>query len=160
YKPGVKEQGNGLFCEEHSCRLSDDGYIYLFNNNACKGDSAIPTVIMMEEPKTDTGSLKKVWEYTCNVAGVSINPHMAKMKENQRLALQRNKNMPMSAVFKMHPTSGGHVLELPDQSVFICMNTEFCKLLIVSRDKKILWSAIPEKYDDAEKEWVITAQQY
>ncbi len=160
YKPGSKEQGNGLFCDEHSCRLSSEGYIYLYNNNACTGEQAIPTVEMLQEPQSDTGTLKKVWEYVCNTAGVNANPNNKVMEQNQKMAVQRNRDLHLQNAFKMHPTSGGHVLEMPDHSMFICMNTEYCKLFIVDRDKKIQWSAVPEKYNQNTKEWRISAQQY
>ncbi len=126
YKPNAPVTGNKLFCEQHSCRISDKGSLYLFNNNTCNRSQAIPTILVMEEPKTGTGKLKKIWEYDCKGSG-----------EN---------------VFPIYNT-GGNVFELPDHSFFVCMGKQYGSTFIVSQDKKILWSGIAEKRNPETGGW-------
>ncbi len=131
YKHGMPEKGNGLFCRQHCSALSQQGYLYLFNNNNCNPEST-PTLLMMQQPGTKGGTLKKVWEYDCPIEGVS--------SKKQRLY--------------QFPT-GGNMLELPDKSIFACMGGTYSKVMILNRDKKVLWSALPEKWNEAEKKWKI-----
>ncbi len=132
YKPGEKEWINELFCKQHSCRLSEKGYLYLFNNNEC-GLSAIPTVELLQAPGPGGSELKKVWEFECPI------------EEPIRTEIEK------SHLF-FH--SGGNVVELPDQSLLVDMSNDvYCKVFIVSPEKKIFWSAIPEVYDPAKKKW-------
>ena len=119
---------NGLFCNQHSCRLSQQGYLYLFNNNTC-GASHLPGIIMMQEPPAGKNDLKKIWEYQCSVEDKSIS------KDD------------------LYFHSGGNVLELPDRSMFVSMSIPYCKVFIVSHDKKILWSAVTEKFDTLTQKW-------
>lgn len=135
FRPGVKEKGNGLFCSQHSVGISEDGLLYLFNNNLCDS-GAFPKVIMMKEPTTKSGSLEKVWEYECKVKGIDPN------------------NRPRQYYFWF----GGNSFELPDQSIFISMSSLYSKMLIVSKDKKVLWSAIPEKWNSSSKSWDLVLQ--
>jgi len=128
YKPGITEWGNALFCMQHSCRVNDKGDLYVFNNNTC-GTPPTPKVELMQQPAGGKGELKKIWEYQCTIddpAVASENPHFH---------------------------SGGNVLELPDQSMFVSMSAPYCKVFIVGHDKKILWSAVPEKYYPEEGKW-------
>ena len=46
------------------------------------------------------------------------------------------------------------ILELPDGNLFVCMGSEFSKLFIVNRGKKVLWSALPERYIEPDTKWV------
>lgn len=131
FKPGVPEQGNGLFCHQHSCKISDKGYLYLFNNNMCNKDS-LPTIIMLQEPATRNGKLKKIWEYRCTVDGVADD------------AKQPNYSF----------MTGGTVTELPDHSIFASMSAPFyTKVFIVDEHKKTLWSAMPERLNTLTKKW-------
>ena len=159
YKEGVPVKGNGLFCDQHNCRLSQKGYLYLYNNNACN-EGSMPAVVMMEQPAGTKTGLKKVWEYVCNGDEVHVTSEVARITERQKEAQQRMGNQPMEQLFKMHTTSGGSVQEMPDQSLFVCMNTEYCKLFIAGKDKQILWNAIPERYSKTDQNWVITDKQY
>jgi hypothetical protein len=122
--PGPAGMGNGFFCGQHSCRISRDSYLYLFNNNVCNAGAA-PTVVMLQEPHSVKDTLQKVWEYHCKV---------------------QNKTAYAFA-------SGGNVIELPDRSVFISLGYPDSKLFIVNRDKKILWSAVAEEWDPTQKIW-------
>jgi hypothetical protein len=126
FKPGAKHagEGDGLFCNQHSIGRTQDGYLYYFNNNSCRNNE-VPSVVMLQEPVSLTDTLKKVWEYSCPVEG-------------------DYKNF----------VSGGNATELPDRSLFVNMGSKYSKLLIVNRDKKILWSALPEKYEAVEQRWL------
>ena len=134
YKPGITNWGNVLFCNQHSCKVSRKGYLYLFNNNTCHA-THIPSVVMMKEPpnvsnKYEAGKnkLEKIWEYRCTIEdSVDVNSE--------------------------HFHSGGNVAELPDESMFVSMGRPYCKVFIVGLNKDVLWSAIPERYDDIQKKW-------
>jgi len=130
YKPGVPESGNGLFCRQHSVRRSDDGYLYLYNNNSCVHGPSLPQIIKMQEPANSKGQLKKIWEYDCTIDGLG--------KDN-------------NTVYKF--PSGGNVVELPDRDLFINMSSVYSKVFILSKDKEVLWSAIPEKWVSKAKKW-------
>jgi hypothetical protein len=129
YKPGVPETGNGLFCHQHSVRRSDAGYLYLYNNNSCVPAPSLPEIVKLEEPGSGNGPLKKIWTYQCTIEGVG----------------------------KSHPdyqfTVGGNVVELPDHSLFANMSNVYTKEFILSPDKKILWSAIPERWNAKDNKW-------
>ena len=137
FTPGSSVTGNALFCNQHSIRRSQDGYLYLFNNNICSGMGSLPSIVMMKEP-ADAGSglpatpvvPERVWEYKCTADGPADDKYVGG-------------GFP----------SGGVGIELADRSMFICMATDYPKLLIVNRDKEILWSALPEKYDVNDKRW-------
>ena len=123
-KPGLPRKGNNFFCGQHSVNVSRKGYLYLFNNNSCN-KGAPPSVILMQEPVTEKDSLKKIWEYTINVAGK----------------------------YQTGFASGGNVTELPDNSWFISTGSPESKVMIVTKDKKLLWSAIAEKREPSTKTW-------
>ena len=125
FKPGMPQTGKGFFCNPHCMRVSPKGYLYYFNNNSCKMTDSLPTIVMLKEPRPGSGEMEKVWEYTCTV-------------ENG---------------YKKRFESGGSVMELPDGSVYVCMGSDYSKLFIVTRDKKILWSALAEEYYPHEKKW-------
>ena len=129
YKPGITKLDNDLFCGQHSCKLSQNGYLYLFNNNMC-GSQHIPQIIILEEPGYGQNNLKKIWQYDCTFDGLDT-----------ALANKLNFNY------------GGSVQELPDRSILAFMNTPYSKAFIVNIDKKILWSAVCEKYNTEEKKW-------
>ena len=134
YKPGAAMKDDGLFCYQHSCGLSQSGYLYLFNNNSCK-IAAAPTVLMMQEPLNDKEKLQKIWEYDCNSA----------VKAEKKQADNKY-------------TTGGNVIALPDNSLFVSMCSGYSDLFIVNKDKKILWDAIPEKWDHDTHTWAGSTQ--
>ena len=121
-----------FFCFQHSCRKSHDGYLYLFDNNCCN-KGALPKVIMMKEPGSANGQPEKVWEFEC--------PATDAPDANQFM-------------FK----SGGNVAELTDGAFFISVSGSFDEFFIVNRAKKTEWSAVPEKWVDAEKKWKMMPQ--
>ncbi len=119
YKPGAPVTGKNLFCEQHSCRISEKGNLYLFNNNNCFHTAGIPKIIMMQQPVSEKDTLKKIWEYDCAKA------------DNFQAAI----------------STGGNVIELPDESFLVCMGKPYGTSFIVGKDKKILWSGIPERFN-------------
>ena len=131
FKAGVPEQGNGLFCHQHSCKISDKGYLYLFNNNLCNS-GGLPTILLMQEPGTKGGKLRKVWEYQCTIDGIAEDARQPSYQF----------------------TTGGNVTELSDHSIFASMSAPFyTKVFIVDERKKTLWSAMPERLNPATKKW-------
>lgn len=126
YKPHAKSQGYGWFCNPHGVRKSNSGELYYFNNNSCKNTDSLPTIVVLQEPAGGNEGLKKLWEYQCAVEGDY--PH----------------------VFG----AGGSMQELPDGSFYVCMGNEYSKMFIVDRDKKVKWSALPERYIPTEGRWV------
>ena len=130
YKNNVPIKGDDLFCQQHSPRISRKGNLYLFNNNSCNESEAIPKITILQEPASDKEKLKKIWEYDCAAGGD----------------------------FKKTIATGGNVVELPDQSMFVCMGKQYGTTFIVSPDKKILWSAIPETWNADKNKWEMIPQ--
>ena len=122
--------GQDLFSSQHNCSISKEGYLYLFNNNSVR-KSALPTIIIMEELPSKKDTLKKIWEYQCTTEGIDTS-----LKDAPDFSAM------------------GSVMELPDQSILACMSAHgYTKTFIVSRDKNILWSAMPERWKPDEKKW-------
>ena len=134
YKPGKAFNENGLFCYQHSCRRSQKGYLYLYDNNSCNPDAS-PKILMIKEPASDKDKPKTVWEYECN----------NEVKSDKKQTGDKY-------------TTGGNVVELPDNSLFVSMCSGYSELFIVNMDKKILWSAMPEKWNPDENRWEGTTQ--
>jgi hypothetical protein len=131
YDNGKPEaSGPDLFMGQHSCRISADGYLYLFNNNP-RYSGSLPTLLMLQEPRTDKDALKKVWEYQCTTDGIDT-------------AVRRPPDL----------SSLGSVSELPDHSFIACMaSSRYTRAFIVNRDKKVLWSAMPEHWNETIQKW-------
>jgi len=79
--------------------------------------------------------LKLTWEYECSNDGLT--------------ATEMN---------NLTSVSGGSILELPDHSMLACMGNMQSKVFIVTRDKKVLWSAIPETWDKNMHRWYLLTQ--
>jgi arylsulfotransferase ASST len=158
YKPGVPQNNDYYFCDQHSCKHSPNGYLYLYNNNTCSDNPmSLPRVSVFCEPAGRKGKLEKIWEYQCTADGINLDRQLRVPQKDLR-------GRPMPG----RQTSGGNVIEMPDKSLFVSMTGPYCKVFIVNRDKKILWSALPEKYDSGKNEWnpiseyrasIITRQQ-
>jgi len=131
YKPNSPVGDNALFCQQHCVKHSDKGYLYLFNNNACHPQD-MPSLVLMEEPGPGVNELKKMWEYKCT-------------------ADSSYQHVPIA--------TGGDVIELEGDAFFVCTGIPNSKLFIVNRDRNILWSATPEKWDPVKKKWY-TIPQY
>ena len=118
------------FCHQHSCNLSRKGYIYLFNNNICHPD-VTPKVVMLQEPVTETGSLKKIWEYSYPYKGDFTKRRIAE------------------------GTSGGNVIELPGGEMFVSMCNPYSNVFIVNQNKQLLWDAVLEQWNMPARKWDI-----
>jgi hypothetical protein len=112
--------GTSMFCHQHSCRLTRDGYIYLYNNNICNRGAA-PTIMMIREPAHKQDTAEKIWEYTCPILPGQEFPDR-----------------------KPFFTNGGSILERPDGSFFVSMCAPYANVFIVNRNKQLLYSALPE----------------
>ena len=132
FSPGATPKGNGYFCAQHCCKLSD-GKLYFFNNYDCAWPRHHPTVIRLGESVPGNNTLKKEWEFECPVA---------KVKEQIRPDL----------------TIGGSVTELTNRAMLVSECTPFNKIFIVSEEKEILWDAMPEKWNQDENLWEPFAQ--
>ncbi len=139
--------GNLLFSGQHSVKISKEGNLYLFNNNILP--AGIPTLIMMQEPADNNGAgLKKIWEYTCTLDGLTEREqeHYHKKREARQ---RREGNGHMRVAF----TSGGNVMELAGGAIFASMNGPSSKIFIVTKDNNVVWSAIPEQKQAADTAW-------
>jgi len=131
YTPGgmsdANEHINTFFCGQHSCRISHDGHLYLFNNNNCR-PGAWPTIVMLRQ----TGNkMERVWEYECNIDYVGI-------------------KFPKPYIFPI----GGNVFELPDGSFLVSMSGPTSCTFIVNKNKQILWSVVSEKRMGNANQWM------
>lgn len=129
YKRGGKPEGNSLFCQQHACKRSQVGCLFLFNNNGCNPGFS-PKVKMLQEPLSEKEQLKMIWEYEC-----VIDEGYAKTA-----------------------LSGGNVMDMPDKCLFISMGGAYSKLMIVNMEKELLWSAVSEEWKPDEKKWIANAQ--
>ena len=127
YTHGVKQAWDELFCGQHKCAYTKKGYISLYNNNTC-GKTHVPTVLLLEE--TGKNKLKKVWEFEVPVDGLDT-------MDKDKLSF----------------LAGGGVIELPGEELLVTVSNPSNQVFIVNTNKKILWRAIPEKYDAASKKW-------
>lgn len=125
---------NNFFCDQHAVKYSPSGYVYLFNNNVCNA-GATPTIQILKEHAAKQNGLEKIWEFKCPIF------------EGQR-----------STTAKAFVTNGGNVIELPGHNLFVSMSSPYAHVFIVNRDKKILWSAIPERWNASDKKWDIITQ--
>ena len=157
YKLNIAPTGNGRYCNQHSCKYSDEGYLYLYNNNGCDTSDAMPTVIMMQEPGPGKNNLKTVWEYVCTDEGIAENP-LYNRKALQQKVRENHPEFKGELKRMARPTSGGSVTELPDHNLFVSMSSEYGKVFIVTRDKKVLWSIVAERWNKTENRWLIVLQ--
>jgi hypothetical protein len=125
YVPGEKRTGAGLFHAQHNCRVSAEGYLYLFNNNTpLKGierPGGIPpvsSIVFLKEPVGNSDTITRVWEFKCNIDSFSND----------------------------FGVTGGGVAELSDGSILCTMGTNN-RSFIVGRDKKLHWNALMEMYN-------------
>lgn len=121
-----------LFCGQHSCKQSSDGFLYLFNNG-CSINKA-PSVVMLKESADMKNTLEKIWEFPCPVTIFE-------------------KTSPAIANRKFLYTTGGGVTEIPGSAIFVTTCSPYSNLFIVSRDKKILWSCDAERWHNGRKTW-------
>jgi hypothetical protein len=134
YKPESSESGKRLFCGQHSCNVSSEGNLYLFDNNFCY-NAYLPEIEVFQESEPGKNDLKLIWEYQCKLRSEDE-------KKDIHYAF----------------SSGGNVSELPDKSMFISMGNVYGEILIVSQEKKILWSGFPERWNPETNKWELIYQ--
>ncbi len=115
--------GNGLFCGQHSCKISGKGNLYMVNNNSCD-TSARSEAVMFRKTGNNATGLERIWRYT-----ESPDPTMPK-------------------VFSI----GGSIIELKDESMFVLLNkiaivSKSEKALWNAVAEK--WNADLQKWDNA-----------
>jgi hypothetical protein len=139
---GLSKDGKDVaFQRQHSMNINRDGNLYIFNNNSGGSNNrlgmtevgqlsitdSIPTLVVLKELQDSaSGGYKKVWEF--DFSGV---------QEQGPLLV----------------TNGGNVKELPDGNYFVCMGTAG-RVLIISRDKEVLYDAVVEKWSSADDKWI------
>jgi hypothetical protein len=128
YKAGLNLLDGDLFCGQHSVKHSPDGYMYLYNNNSC--NKSMPTIVKLQDTPPGKNERNKIWEFPIPIE-----------KEG------------MDVIGTSRFISGGSVTELPDKSMLVIMGLPYTKTFIVNKNKKVVWSALPEKYDPATKKW-------
>ncbi len=133
FRPGLQPENSGLFCGQHCVKRSEEGYLYLYNNNSCNA-VRFPRVVILKESELSNDSLELVWEYECNNAGIA-------QDENR----------------SGRSVTGGSAEELQDGSILVCMGTPCSKVFIVSRDKKELWSGFSEVWNNNLHKWQMQA---
>ncbi len=130
FAKGQKEQGNGLFSEQHSARISKSGALYLLNNDINHAGH-LPSVMMLKVPAAKGLPLTKEWDAPCHIEPEFYTDDIIKLDRH-----------------------GGSVMELPGGSILVSMCSPYWSMFIISKQKKILWAAIPQKYEAANKKWV------
>ena len=116
-----------LFCYQHACNISEKGHLYLFNNNSCRPDCQ-PEVLVLQEPLNANELPKIVWSFDCPVEPL-----------NQKL----HGNIRNSS----GATTGGNVVELPDDHFFVSTSAPYALIFIVNKQKQIIWSASEEHWN-------------
>ncbi len=129
YQPGQPRPAVDPFCAQHSCRTTSDGHLCLFNNNVCN-DYALPRLLIFDQADTSANGLHKIWEYEYSDGDIQA---------------QKTANIKFAR--------GGNIIELPDQSLFASINLPYSVIFIVSRNKEVQWSALPEKWNPSQKKW-------
>lgn len=125
YRPGPERQGDGLFCNPHCPRILQGNELLFFNNNSCQVRDSLPVVVLLRLPEAAKDSIRKLWDYVCSVESGA------------------------SRTFN----SGGSVAMLADQSIFVCMGSQYSKVFIVTASKEEVWSALSEVWFPHEKKW-------
>jgi len=128
YKSGVPT-GQDLFCGQHAISRSKNGDLYLFDNHFCDKNVTC-RLLEIKEPSNGDSDMKIVWNYN-----VSFDD--SKITQNEK---------------------GGEIMELANNDLFVSMGMGYSKMLIINKNKKILWSAIPEVWNENEKQWKINSQ--
>jgi len=130
YKKNQPWAGEGFFCNPHNIQRLPDGNLLYFDNNSCNYSDSLPEIIVAKEPTKKGEEMLVVWRFT----------------------------LPVEPGIRQRFESGGSVTELPDHTFFVCMGSDYAKMLIVNREGKILWSALPENLVPVEKKWYVHKQ--
>ncbi len=134
YNKEIPISGSGMFYGQHSCRISKNGQLYLFNNNsnfneANKSQAQSSSVVFFNEPYAPADTLSKEWEFSCRLDTLS----------------------------RGFTQGGGSVSELHNTDILVCM--AHGRNFIVSKTKKILWDSLLEQIDN-EKNWKLMETGY
>jgi hypothetical protein len=114
----------GLFCAQHSVRVTQDGLLYLFNNNTDRDVVNPSTIAVFKQPQTGASGLTKMWEFSCDIDSFA----------------------------SAGTGTGGSVQMLEGGSIMACMGISG-RVFVVNPQKQIIWNAIPYSYDREKKQW-------
>ncbi|HYD22619.1 MAG TPA: aryl-sulfate sulfotransferase [Flavipsychrobacter sp.] len=115
----------GAFIAQHSYNITKNKELLIYNNNSQRNDrNTISSIQIFQEPHRQGDSLKKVWEFSCDIDGEA--------------ARQSGRE--------------GNVTELSDGSILCCMGTS-PRIFIVDRSKNILFNCISEKWSYRKNSW-------
>lgn len=120
---------NNLFRHQHSLKRSDDGMIYVYNNNssyATDQDTTIKNYPQVVKMKETNGVLQKVWDFDCK-------------------ALIGNGVLRQGV--------GGNIRILPNQSVYVSMSLPYSDLFILDSSRIVQWHATTERYNTENGTW-------
>ena len=129
YRMGKFDRTDALFCEQHGCKISANGGIYLFNNNMCHPELPY-NIVELQMDSNNKDSLWVSWKYD-PIVNIS--------------SLKNGTRPPVS--------SGGNVMELNNQDLFVSACIPYSDVFIVNRKKEILWSATLEEWDNNAHQW-------
>ena len=137
-----------LFCGQHSCKAAAGGKFYIFNNNSCN-KGAMPQVFVFDQPANAKDTLSLAWQFMCGFDDV-----LAQKKEEARAA-NTTIEYPTPEFLAAHSafSRGGNVTPLPDGSLFVSICGPLGKMFIISPEKKVLWCALPETWNQYNKRW-------
>lgn len=125
---------NDMYCRQHCCVRSRDGHLYVYNNNIetipLKPVMRYAQLVKMKEISGEANKIEKVWSHNC-VAENELKPATA---------------------------GGGNLIELNDGALFVSTNAPYSKMFILNGERKELWKAYAEKWDEREKKWIGAAQ--
>jgi hypothetical protein len=136
FKKGGISTGFDLFCGQNSIGITKTNKLIVANNNTCTS-GLHPKLEVLEMPGKANPSLSRYWEYEYPTASVDTNsliilPDLLYKKQNE---------------------FGGHMVELPDGEFLASLCSPFGIVFIVDKDKKIIWSAVAERWVAEEKKW-------
>lgn len=131
FLPNGTTNGPNHFCFQHSCKISPDGSLYLFNNG-CDA-SVSPAVDIYNLEGRNRNELKKSWTMACRQ---DSNVSDGKRKDQH--------------VFE---TMGGNVMPLPNNRLYLSFCSPYSKLMIVDKATNVFWEANPEKWNSDNGRW-------
>ena len=143
-----KKTGNDLFCGQHSCKTTKNGYLFLYNNNACHVDAS-PKIMMFEQPNSPADTLKKIWEYDCSFEDVMDVKQKEAKYSNSKNDIVTPEQLSALNIF----SKGGNIIELPGNDLFASICGIYGKVFIVSEEKETIWSAILETWNPYQRKW-------
>ncbi|NCX95554.1 MAG: hypothetical protein EBX41_03935 [Chitinophagia bacterium] len=130
-KPFTEHNINNMpFCEQHCPKINKAGELMLFNNNR-DDPGGRPNVQIYKLPDNKGGKFQKIWEFTC--------------------PLNNTQEVPTLGA-KDHFGSVNEISNSTDLLISVCAT--YGDIMIVNRQKEILWYGITEKWDDSQKQWI------